>query len=78
MTVKEMHELSSATVERFINVRTRERITLNYNVDMPGEDFSKAYAHYRKIKNCRVVRVWPVVSNDDGRLGLIIEYQDPA
>ena len=77
MIVKQLHELSLASIERYINTKTDERFTINYNEGVHSVEFGESYAKYNRICYCSIIRVWPLV-NHDGRAVLAIEYDDPA
>lgn len=73
MTVKEFHEMSTATRERYINRETGERFTLDYASEVCTIQFRDAFAEYKKVQEREVKSCWPLVGHN-GEAILVIEF----
>ena len=74
MTVKELHELATAQVERYIDRKTQTRFTIDYSENIDEVEFSKAFAMYKENADKKIVCVWAMV-NHDGNPVLVAEFQ---
>lgn len=70
ITVKQIHELCTAQVERYIDRCSDVRFTLDYD-DIQNHE--ENFAMYKNVAECEVGSIWSLVSHD-GRAVVVIEY----